>query len=303
VREALNHALHWLCCPLGLTLGSRSTDSRLSASRQQERRSEQESRCALLDSTVMLHDAQTQTFLTDTAIPSPESTGCGTHSTLSKPTVSPPDKSESEARCQENDQPNGRNPGPNLASYTDGPNTIITINDGIKDCTAFLLTEETVMLLADVIRKRKGVKSTLRNYREASRTAGIGQEFLDYAPTMLDQATSQEEYNHLKDDIEQRRLENVRDVECKNRLKEELHPKEQDLEESRDELEDVLERILDEAQLCPEPCQESTAHGPETTSSSWGMSEADGALSQRSPLVEDQLAGPDCAEQIQVAQQ
>lgn len=302
-REALDRALGWLCYPFGLTLDSGPANSGISVSPEQERLSVPRGRYTLLDSTNTVRHVQTQRTPAEAAVSSPESMDYEMHSALIESTTAcKPDLSEPKPRCRDDKQAAEPKPNTGLAQYTDGPNRIVIINDGVKDCTALMLTEETMMLLSDVVRKRKGVKSMMHSFQEASHTASVGQDFLDYAPAMLEDATSREEYDGLKDDIEQRTPEIVRDIDHKAHLEEELHCKEQDLSESRDQFEEVFERILVESQLCLERCQETTTDGIETTLS-MGTSEYGGMPAQQSPIAEHEPGEWDTMGPIQLTQQ
>ena len=219
-KGAMDRALEWLCCPFGLSLNSRLVNSDVSASPKQERVPRPRGRYTLLESTVMVRHAQTQTTPADHTVSSPESVDYEMNSAPKESTACKPDHSKLETRYHDDDQAGEPKPNIGLTQYTDGPNRTVIINDGVKDCTALMLTEETMMLLSDVVRKRKGVRSTKHSYQEASHTASIGQDFLDYAPAMLEDATSREEYDGLKDDIEQRTSEIVKDIDHKAHLEE-----------------------------------------------------------------------------------
>lgn len=302
-REALDRALGWLCYPFGLTLNSGLPNSGISVSPEQERLPVPRGRYTLLDSTNTVRYVQTQTTTAEDAVSSPESMDYEMQSALTGSTTScKPDLSGLEPRCRDDEQAAEPKPNTGLAQYTDGPNRIVIINDGIKDCTALMLTEETMMLLSDVVRKRKGVKSIMHSFQEASHTASVGQDFLDYAPAMLEDATSREEYDGLKDDIEHRTSEITRDIDHKAHLEEKLYCKEQDLGVSRGQLEEVFERILVESQLCLDRCQERTTDGVETASS-MGTSEDGGMHAQQSPIAEHEPEEWDAMGPFQLAQQ
>ena len=299
-KQAFSRVLDWVCYSLGLTLISRSATAQACSSEQQERLLVPETKDVPLGEISTLRDAETQTSPATAIIPLPIGSYCESQSSRAGQSAWTEGKRERENRSQDDNCRGEQDPHLTPAQYTDGPSRIVKVNDGTKDCIAFMLTEETVMLLADVIRKRKGVRSLVHNYQKISHIAGTGQDFLDYAPVMLEEATSQEEYHNLTKDIERRQLEISRDVERRDCLEKQLHSKEQDLNDSRDHLEDDLERMLVEAKLAHD-------HGQDRIylemMSSTDIPEDDEMSAQQSPTAETELADPDLMEDVWSARQ
>ena len=300
-KQAFSRVLDWVCCSLGLTLISGSATAQACSSEQQERLLVPESKDVPISEISTLRDAATQTSPATAIIPLPVGPYCKSQSSRAEQSAWTDSWRESEDRSQDDNCSGEQDPQLTPGQYTDGPNRIVKVTDGTEDCIAFMLTEETVMLLADVIRQRKRVRSIVHDYQEISHIAGTGQDFLDYAPVMLEEATSQEEYHNLTKDIERRRLEISRNVERKDCLEKHLHSKEQDLNDSRGQLEDDLERMLVEAKLAHD-------HGLDRTiylemMSSTGIPEDDEMSAQQSPTAETELADPDPMEDVWSARQ
>ena len=186
--------------------------------------------------------------------------------------------------------------------YTDGSNRIVTINDGTKDCLAFLLTEETVILLAEVVGKRKDVESIASTYQEASKAVSLGQGFLDYSGTMLEEATSQEEYDQIKQDVQQRESEVHRNAERKEAMESELQSRKRELEYSRSQAEDVFEQMLLDAQLI-QTIQEEPMADISDRSSSLDSPEDPDIESQQLPVIEDEPNMSDPMEEVKLTRQ
>ena len=300
-KIAFSRVLDWVYRSLGLTLISGSATAQACSSEQQERLLVPETKDVPICGTSGLRDAEAQMFPATAIVPLPLGLYCESQSSRAEQSAWT-DRWERENRSQDDNCGGEQDPDLGPAQYTDGPSRVVKVNDGTKDCIAFVLTEETVMLLADVIQKRKGIRSILHNYQEISHIAGTAQDFLDYAPVMLEETTSQEGYDNLTKDIERRQLEVSRNVERKACLEKELHSKEQDLNDSRGQLEDDLERLLVEAKLAHDDGQDRTKTHLEMISTT-GIPEDDEMPAQHSPSAETELADPDPMEDVWSARQ
>ncbi|KAL8819416.1 MAG: hypothetical protein Q9191_007741 [Dirinaria sp. TL-2023a] len=135
------------------------------------------------------------------------------------------------------------------AQFTDGPNRAVSVKDGDRDCIAFLLTEETVRVLSTMIENKRKLESSVQVYQEVSRAANFGAGFLEYSETMLAEATSKEEHDQIKEEVNRRQPEISRDVERKEKFDIERQGWKDDLDHSRSQAEDIFEQVLLEAQL------------------------------------------------------
>ena len=133
--------------------------------------------------------------------------------------------------------------------YVDGPDRTVFVKTGGRDCVAFLFTEKTVRLLSTMIEQRKKLESTSNTFQEANRAAKFGAHFLEYSEDMLAKATSKEEYDQIKEDMNRRQPGIQKDIERKESLDRERQDCKYQLDYSRSKAEDIFEQILLDAQL------------------------------------------------------
>jgi len=256
VRGVLDGALDWVCRPFGLTVSSVPGIARIPAGQSPE-------------------EVPVQRYRDGFPCRLPSSPDARMHSASAKSIARAPTKSKIEVRAvpeeafddmgelskrgttsEVHEPKNEFGSEAGLIQYTDGPDRAITVNDGAKECISFLLTEETVLRLVEIAQKRKDFRELSRTYQEVSRDADIGQGFLDYFPIMLEDATTQEEYDQLNRDLEQRKPDILKDIERKEYLKSEMQSQNEALDYTRDLAEGAFEQVLLDAQLLPEGREE-----------------------------------------------
>ena len=189
-----------------------------------------------------------------------------------------------------------------VPEYTYGPDRAIVVKDNGRDCVALLLSEETVRGLVDIIVKRKAVQAMAQTYQEVSFNADLGEGFLNYFPTMLEGATSQEECERLKSDLERRRPDILRDIKRRDHLKTEYEAKCDDLKYLRIYGEDKLEEVLRNAQLIQQN-QDGGETGvseirPNSVASDYANTEE-----QQNVIIRDQSGDLDPLEEVEQARQ
>lgn len=256
VRGVLDGALNWACSPFGLNVGPVPAASYVSAGQSAE-------------------EVPVHRYMAGFPCQMPSSTGARMHKTSAESITRLPMKSNTEVRAapdtafndledlskrriasEVHDPKNENGLEARSIQYTDGQDRAITVNDGAKECIAFLLTKETVLRLAEIARKGKKIKEISQTYQKASQDVSFGQGFLGYFPTMLEDATTQEEYDQLNRDLERRKPEILRDIERKEYLESELQSQNESLACTRDLAEGAFEQILLAAQLLPEGHEE-----------------------------------------------
>ena len=184
--------------------------------------------------------------------------------------------------------------------YKNGPNRTVFVKDGDRDCVAFLLTEETVRLLSTMVQKRRKLDSRAQLYQEVSRAAKFGVGFLEYSETMLAEATSKEEYDQIKEDIDRQQPEILKNIERKEKLESERQAWEDDLDYSRSQVENIFEQILLNAQLMQDPQDDGWADSHEARNTALGDSEMQ---EERSTIRDQNPAEPHPLEEDRAARQ
>lgn len=300
-RQVLNYMFGWICDPLRLHSVPTPTADQFTLDQQQARLLSPGSADDPTSRTVVLWDAETQTSHTNGFDPLPITITDGTNFPLSRTTAWEVSGSEDGVKRQHGDQTVNANPHSAAVEYTDGESRIITVHDGAKDCITLVLNRYTAKHLQDLVRRRKDVRTMKKTYDIASRDADLGQSYLKYAPTMLEEATSEEEHDELVKQIEQRRSEVLKEIERKGIVEKELESKVKDLDCSRGSLENDLERMFDEAQLA-EDCRQEFPTGMVERTSSTGVPENEEIQTQQAPIAEDEPKGLNLTEQVQVAQ-
>jgi len=252
VRGVLDGALDWVCRPFGLTVDPIPTTSCVAAGQSAEEvavhRYKDGFPCQMPSST----DSRMHRVSANSIARSPTKSNIEVHAARETAFDNLGDLSKRRIASEVHDPENETGSEARLIQYTDGPDRAIIVNDGAKECIAFLLTKETVLHLAEIAQKGKDIKKISQVYQEANQDADIGQGFLDYFPKMLEDATTQEEHDQLNRDLEERKPDILKDIERKEYLESELQSQNEALAYTRDLAEGAFEQILLDAQLLPE---------------------------------------------------
>lgn len=280
VRGVLDGALNWACHPFGLNVGPVPAAPCVSAGQSAEEVPVHRYRagfpCQMTSSaSARMHRTSAESIA---RLPMKSNTEVHAASDTAFDNLGKLPKRRTASEVHDPKKENGSEA--RSIQYTDGQDRAITVNDGAKVCIAFLLTKETVLRLAEIARKSKNIKEISQTYQKASQDVSFGQGFLGYFPTMLEDATTQEEYDQLNRDLERRKPEILRDIERKEYLESELQSQNESLAYTRDLAEGTFEQILLAAQLLPEGHEEYAKNMGEESS------DMDGSTIPRTPKEE-----------------
>ena len=129
-------------------------------------------------------------------------------------------------------------------------NRVVVVNDRI----AFLLTEETVERLNQVITGTRSLKRCKARYEDAKGEANIGQSFIDNAEAQVNNSKLPENYRQeIEQDLERRRPGILHTVHRKMELERELGVQTCNIEFQREHLDDLFEQIMADAGIIDEP--------------------------------------------------
>ncbi len=256
VRAVLDGALYWVCRPFGLTVDPVPSTSCVPAEQSAEEVPVHRYKDGFPCQMPSFSDARMHRISAKSIAQSPTKSNIEDHAAPETAFGKLGDLSKRRIASEVHDPENETGSEARLIQYTDGPDRAITVNDGAKECIAFLLTKETVLHLAEIAQKGKDIKEISQMYQEASQDADIGQGFLDYFPKMLEDATTQEEHDQLNRDLEERKPDILKDIERKEYLESELQSQNEALAYTRNVAEGAFEQILLDAQLLPEGHEE-----------------------------------------------
>lgn len=224
-RQDSSRLFDWLLFPVSYFLVNRSPISRLYAGQQYEMASELTCEEAAIGSVTNNVDEQTQTVLESAISALP-----GTEEKTLKPSPAP-------SVVERHEDLSGDSSGRDLAN-----------GERTESFTTLKLKADTADLLAEIIRKRKALKSLKQLHEEASQIATVGRAWHGNASAMLEEVSSQEEYDELRREIERRAPDILKDVEHEEHLQVEIYSKSQNLEFSREELEDLQMELYSKSQ-------------------------------------------------------
>ena len=124
----------------------------------------------------------------------------------------------------------------------------------VEDFISLFLTEEAIDRLGRIIVAVRAYKQAQAEFEEAKGEASIGQSYLEYAESQIQDPRIPEPIrNQIKESLEKRKPSILKDIQRKKDLKKELNIQKCSLDYLREQSDGVFEQILSEAGLLEEP--------------------------------------------------